>query len=60
MTADEYAELREVFDAIQEAKLGDVPPAELFAGISTYLRSSFARPVEMIEHAPLSVSSPPY
>jgi hypothetical protein len=38
-----------VLDAIESARLGDVPPAEIFNGIETYLRSSFAR---TIEHAP--------
>jgi hypothetical protein len=64
LTADEYAELRGVLEAIEQAKLGDVPPEELFAGIATYLRSSFAK---TIEHAPAlvidqsaSMPAPPY
>lgn len=57
LSADEYAQLRGVLDAIEAAKLGDVDPAEIFAGIETYLKGSFAK---TIEHEPLSVSPPPY
>ncbi|MCK1373482.1 hypothetical protein IVB44_21170 [Bradyrhizobium sp. 49] len=48
---------RGLLDAIEAARLGDVEPSEIFAGIETYLKGSFAK---TIEHAPVSVSPPPY
>ena len=53
LTAEEWSQLRGVLDAIEAARLGDVPPSEIFSGIETYLRSGeFAKPVALIEHAP--------
>jgi hypothetical protein len=52
LSPEDYAQLRGVLDAIEAAGLGDVPPGELFAGIETYLRSEFAKPVLAIQHAP--------
>lgn len=59
LTADEHMALRGVLDAIEQAKLGDMPPAELFAGIESYLRGEFAKTIEhepaeprLIEHQP--------
>lgn len=57
LSVEDHAQLRGVLDAIEAAGLGDVPPGEIFAGIETYLRSEFAKPVEIIEHA---LPSPPY
>jgi hypothetical protein len=56
LTQDDHRQLVGLLDAIEAAGLGDVPPAELFAGIETYLRSEMARP---IEHAPALVSVDP-
>ena len=53
LTPEDYAQLRGVLDAIEAAGLSDVPPGELLAGIESYLRSEFAKPVEMIEHEPV-------
>jgi hypothetical protein len=52
LTPEEWSQLRGVLDAIEQARLGDVAPSEIFAGIETYLRSEFAKPVTAIEHAP--------
>jgi hypothetical protein len=49
LSADEYDRVRGVLAAIENAGLGDVPPAELFGAIESFLRSEFAR---TIEHAP--------
>jgi hypothetical protein len=46
LTQDDHRQLVGLLDAIEAAGLGDVPPAELFAGIETYLRSEMARPIE--------------
>lgn len=56
LTPEEYAQLRGVLDAIEAARLGDVEPSEIFAGIESYLKGNFAK---TIEHAPL-ISAPPY
>jgi hypothetical protein len=56
LSAEEWAQLRGVLDAIEAARLGDVAPSEIFRGIETYLRSSFAK---TIEHAAL-IPPPPY
>ena len=45
LTPEEWSQLRGVLDAIEQARLGDVAPAEIFEGITTYLRSEFAKPV---------------
>ena len=55
LSAEEYETLRGVLDAIEAAKLGDVPPAQLFSGIESYLRGEFAK---TIEHAPATSASP--
>jgi uncharacterized protein DUF5681 len=60
LNADEWSQLRGVLDAIEAARLGDIPPAELFAGIESYLRSEFANPVAMIEHAAPALPAPPF
>lgn len=59
LSPEEWSQLRGVLDAIEQARLGDVAPSEIFAGIETYLRSEFAKPVSAIEHAP-ALPPPPY
>jgi hypothetical protein len=61
LAPEEWAQLRGVLDAIEAARLGDVAPSEIFAGIETYLRSEFAKPVLAIEHQPaITLPPPPY
>ena len=59
LSPEEWSQLRGVLDAIEQARLGDVAPSEIFAGIETYLRSEFATPVLAIEHA-TALPAPPY
>jgi hypothetical protein len=61
LSADDHAQLVAVLDAIEQLKLGDVPPAEIFAGIEMYLRSEFARTIEhqAMENAPATAASDP-
>jgi len=66
LTPEEWLQLRGVLDAIEAARLGDVPPSEIFAGIESYLRCEFAKPVTMIEHKQsvpmdaITLPAPPY
>jgi hypothetical protein len=61
LNPEEWSQLRGVLDAIEQARLGDVEPSEIFAGIETYLRSEFAKPVETIEHqSAITLPPPPY
>jgi hypothetical protein len=57
LTPEEWSQLRGVLDAIEAARLGDVEPSEIFAGIESYLKGSFAK---TIEHAPMAIAPPPY
>ena len=56
LSPEEWTQLRGVLDAIDAARLGDVEPSEIFAGIESYLKGSFAK---TIEHAPI-ITAPPY
>jgi hypothetical protein len=51
----DWATLQELLRVIEQAKLGDVAPSEIFEGIGLYLRSNLAK---TIEHAP--APPPPY
>jgi hypothetical protein len=59
LSPEEWSQLRGVLDAIEQARLGDVEPSQIFDGIATYLRSEFAKPVATIEHKP-ALPPPPY
>jgi hypothetical protein len=59
LNAEEWSQLRGVLDAIEAARLGDVEPSEIFAGISTYLRSEFAKTIEhQAEPEPIAATIP--
>jgi hypothetical protein len=59
LNAEEWSQLRGVLDAIEAARLGDVEPSEIFAGISTYLRSEFAKTIEH-QAEPVAIPAPPF
>jgi hypothetical protein len=58
LSPEEWSQLRGVLDAIEQARLGDVAPSEIFAGIEMYLRSSFAKPIE--RQSTFFIAPPPF
>jgi hypothetical protein len=64
LTPDEFAQLRGVLDAIESAKLGDVAPGEILAGIENYLRGEFAKTINhgppLILQQAATIAPPPF
>jgi hypothetical protein len=58
LSPEEWGHVRGVLNAIESARLGDVPAAEIFGYLENALRE-FPKPALLIEHEPIGIPPPP-